>query len=378
MELIVLVKATASIDSKDHLFGIDLLRLFAVLLVVFDDLGAFSAARPEVGSPFAFPSVNVAARFGWVGVDIFFVISGFLIAISVRDESPFGFIKGRMARILPVLFMCSLISELALWTIGTPLRELLFSFFRSITLFPLGPYVDGTLWSLIVGTSFYFLIWVVLFARQVHNLEKVAAVLGIVSAIFLSIFVIALLKDGLQATNLFDVYERFIFKRLLLRPGVFLALGISLWLGYEYGFTKRRAFFCALWGIYGVIEIAIHAASENAKVVFTLAMTPVEAMILPVAVWVFAMVALIASVHFRAEISESLKSQKEVVKKLGLVAYPLYLNHYTLGAALVYRLISAHLARPLIFIIVFVVILSSSWLIMIGRSMRFRGGFVSF
>ncbi len=77
-------KRNALPSSKSHLFGLDLLRLFAAALVVFNHFGAFSEALPDVGAPFAFPSLNFMTRFGWVGVEIFFVISGFVIALSAR------------------------------------------------------------------------------------------------------------------------------------------------------------------------------------------------------------------------------------------------------------------------------------------------------
>ena len=95
--------------EKSHLFGLDLLRLLAAALVVLNHFGAFSSARPDVGKPFAFPILHFATGFGWVGVEIFFVISGFVIALSARGATPDGFIKRRALRIFPALWICSLV-----------------------------------------------------------------------------------------------------------------------------------------------------------------------------------------------------------------------------------------------------------------------------
>ena len=48
--------------------GLDLLRALAVLLVVCYHAGNFGLTLP-----------HEAQRFGWVGVDLFFVLSGYLI-----------------------------------------------------------------------------------------------------------------------------------------------------------------------------------------------------------------------------------------------------------------------------------------------------------
>src|SRR5579871_609337 len=252
----------STIDSKDHLFGLDMLRLLAACLVVFDHLGVFSAARPDVGIPFAFPYLNFFDRFGWVGVQIFFVISGFVIALSAKDETAVRFAKRRIVRLWPALFVCSVIGAFALWVVNTPIHEIVGSFARSITMFPAGPYVDGVIWSLIVEAVFYLLITLVLLIGQFHNLDRVATALGCLSAGFLSLFVLLLLFDpGVDRHTVFALFERFIFRFTLLRVGVFFSLGMTLWLSFEYGFTRTRMLLSAIWACFGIVEIAIHAAS---------------------------------------------------------------------------------------------------------------------
>ena len=49
--------------------GLDLLRALAIVLVVFYHAGIFGFALP-----------HDLQRFGWIGVDLFFVLSGYLIA----------------------------------------------------------------------------------------------------------------------------------------------------------------------------------------------------------------------------------------------------------------------------------------------------------
>jgi peptidoglycan/LPS O-acetylase OafA/YrhL len=353
------------LSGKGHLFGLDLLRLFAAALVVLNHFGAFSAAVPDVGKPFAFPFLNFMTRFGWVGVEIFFVISGFVIALSARGASPGGFLKRRALRIFPALWVCSLIALVALATTNGPLGELLVAFFHSITLSPRGPYVDGVVWSLIVEAVFYLLIWVVLLTKSFHQLDRVAAALGIVSVVFLSIFGLAVIfSDTPLAASVVSVFERFAFKILLLRYGVFFALGMTLWLGFEYGFTTNRKILGLVMAVFGVVEIAIQAVSEVTQAVIVSAIPPFEATIIPIMVWSAGIAVLIASVSYRAEIGDLLKPRSALVTKLGLLTFPLYLNHYTIGRIMVFNLMSTHLGRPAAFAISLGVVCGSSWLVM--------------
>jgi peptidoglycan/LPS O-acetylase OafA/YrhL len=362
---VVLKNANPLSRGKGHLFGLDLLRLSAAALVVLNHFGAFSEAVPDVGKPFAFPALNFMTMFGWVGVEIFFVISGFVIALSARGASPGGFLKRRALRIFPALWVCSLVSLVALATTDTPLGERLVSFIHSIILSPRGPYVDGVVWSLIVEAVFYLLIWFVLLSKSFHQLDRVAATLGIASAVFLSIFSLAVIfQDTPQAASIVSIFERFVFKVFLLRYGVFFALGMILWLGFEYGFTRSRIVLGAFAAIFGAVEIGIQAGSDSTQAVFASQIPLFEAIIVPILVWSVGMMALIASVFFRTQIGATLKPRSVLVTRLGLLTFPLYLNHYTLGRVVTYSLISAHLARPAALAISLSLVCGSSWLIM--------------
>ena len=87
-------------------------------------------------------------------------------------------------------------------------------------------------------------------------------------------------------------------------------------------------------------------------------------MFLPAMLWVAAVAALLLSILFKAEIGATINSR--FAKKLGLLTYALYLNHYTLGRVLVYKLISYHVARPLVLASVIVLIFGLSWLVIAG------------
>lgn len=81
--------------------GLDLLRALAITLVIFYHAGLFGFSLP-----------GRAERFGWIGVDLFFVLSGYLIAGQLlapiaRGEPPNlrRFFWRRALRILPVYLL---------------------------------------------------------------------------------------------------------------------------------------------------------------------------------------------------------------------------------------------------------------------------------
>ncbi|MGZ6469403.1 MAG: acyltransferase family protein, partial [Bdellovibrionota bacterium] len=83
--------------------GLDLLRTSAILLVL-----ALHASQLAPGRPWL---LGYVSAFGWAGVDIFFVLSGFLIAnqfFSGKKESSSSSVRGfyvkRWLRTLPLYF----------------------------------------------------------------------------------------------------------------------------------------------------------------------------------------------------------------------------------------------------------------------------------
>ena len=94
-----------AVDSRTHLPQLDGLRGLAILLVLICHFVSFEAKPGEiVGQAF-----NAVAAYGFLGVDLFFVLSGFLITGILYDtKETLHFFKyfyiRRVLRIFPLYY----------------------------------------------------------------------------------------------------------------------------------------------------------------------------------------------------------------------------------------------------------------------------------
>ena len=65
--------------AQDRVPALDLLRLFAALAVVVFHY-AYRGAAADGFTKVSLPALEPIAKYGWFGVELFFVISGFVIA----------------------------------------------------------------------------------------------------------------------------------------------------------------------------------------------------------------------------------------------------------------------------------------------------------
>lgn len=89
-----------------RLFELDLLRaISAMMVLMLHYLGSGSIERSRLqlltGSVLGFPDLAMPTRFGLLGVDYFFIISGVVIAWIAQGATLRSFAISRSARIVP-------------------------------------------------------------------------------------------------------------------------------------------------------------------------------------------------------------------------------------------------------------------------------------
>jgi len=194
------VKARVTHPEKAHNAALDGVRGIAILLVLLHHWGV----PLPTGSRLYGPMLMVAESC-WLGVDLFFVLSGFLITGILADTvgTP-GFLKNfyarRFLRIFPlyygVIAVLLLLTPVAHFVWGAMLPMLLLYLQNTGIAVPLDQYRLGyavnlnPYWSLAVEEQFY-LVWplLVFFLRDVKRLTQIALGLS-VAALLLRIVLV--------------------------------------------------------------------------------------------------------------------------------------------------------------------------------------------
>ena len=115
-----------SIPSGRHLSVVDGLRGVAILGVIcFHYL--YNAAPPGHANlyPFGY-ALNWLPifKYGFLGVNLFFVISGFVIAMTLeRCSGVLDFARRRFARLWPALLVCSILTYAVVSTVNSPFNQ---------------------------------------------------------------------------------------------------------------------------------------------------------------------------------------------------------------------------------------------------------------
>lgn len=134
---------------KSRVFALDLLRFAAAFAVVLYHF----TARPD-GS---FDALSTLTRFGYLGVPVFFMISGFVIAMSARGRSAYEFGVSRFARLYPALWV-GLLFTVAVSFLISGSHTGLDTILANATLlndYVGQPDIDGVYWTLHTELKFY-------------------------------------------------------------------------------------------------------------------------------------------------------------------------------------------------------------------------------
>jgi peptidoglycan/LPS O-acetylase OafA/YrhL len=339
--------------KSDYFAGLDLLRFAAAGLVIADHFGLYAWAYPSATGPVrdaAFGFLEPMSAIGSIGVEIFFLISGFVISASAVGSTPNDFALRRAIRVFPALWISGLVAGVAMLTTGAPLSSVAADYARYAVLSPVGPYIDGVVWTLIVEAFFYLLIYAVLWRGGTATFGRVAKVLGVLSALYLIVLVAAEATPGPPAAHVVAILDRFPFKVFLLRHGVLFAVGMLIWSGFDRGFTRAGKCWIAGLLVFCSVEICIDRPGLAANIV-------------SLGLWWASLGVLLLSVA-RSGWIKRYPQQVPLLRRLGRLSYPVYLNHYTLGLVVVPALAALGWSRPLVFVAALGVVLLVSSLIM--------------
>lgn len=310
--------------TRVHVTEIDLVRLFAALSVFLFHVSWQNPALPN------------SLPWGWVGVEIFFVVSGLVIGQSAFHSSASGFLESRFFRLVPTAVICALLAQ-AVFQV-TPAEAYTD---RGIWVFPEFQAFLGSLamvspvhaasayWTLPIEISFYAVIFLFLVAGRLGRLEGFFRLMVLLSAVYLHLLLASLflfpslgwLDFGFGLKNM-----------LLLRHMPFFVLGYLIYRRSALGrplsvFDTALAFFCVY---LSCLEIGIRAWQLVPDYYYITRFTPVATLAISVFLLALLFIHRTASGAWRF-IGEGRRAKQ--VRFAGLMTYPIYLLHEVIGGA---------------------------------------------
>jgi peptidoglycan/LPS O-acetylase OafA/YrhL len=280
-----------------------------------------------------FGGVQAASRFGYLGVNLFFMISGFVILWSSLHRSAGEFALSRIARLYPSFWLCVLMTTLVLNGTGAEHISLR-TFALNLTMVPgvLGvPYVDGVYWTLFAELKFYVLVFAVLFTGTMKHVER---------WLFLWLACSVLGASGVAPSWLTS---------LAMYPlGSYFISGCVLYLIRANGLSVPRAVAltvsCVLAARYAILQQPLFMANVTA-----------------VSSWTVACLVVAFHIAFVAiACAPQILPSSRWWSWLGGLTYPLYLLHNRIGKTLWAHLPVSWSARTSVVVVLAVVYLVSS------------------
>ncbi len=287
--------------SKVRIVTLDLLRFFAAISVVLYHY----TARPSSNS---FEDIAVVTQFGYLGVPLFFIISGYVISLSAHSRTAIEFAISRFVRLYPAYWAGIAVTLACVWLWG----DYDYSLSQILTnLTMLNDYlgqenIDGVYWTLQAELKFYACVFLLVALGLFDKFKIWLPIWLVISATFL-------------------LFKQPFFMGWFISPSYspFFIAGVCFYLIHKKG---PDLFNLAI--LAGSLVLSCIRAYDQAGG-FTLSQEAYVGWIAMVSVIVF-----YAFFYLLATDKLNLKSQPIFIK-LGALTYPLYLVHNVAGKTLI-------------------------------------------
>jgi peptidoglycan/LPS O-acetylase OafA/YrhL len=299
--------------SSDRLYDIDGLRLLAALCVVLFHYTFSGWAGGN--SPVVFAEESAWSKYGYLGVDLFFLISGFVVLMSAWGRSSRSFLVSRVVRLYPAYWVGVAVTTVVTLTLGQSLFQVsLPQVLANLTMFQSVPdiaNVDVVYWTLWVEMRFYFVIllftWI--------GMTKGRLMAGMWGWLGLTFAVEAGVLPGFADLIVQSEFSHY-----------FIA-GMALFMVYRFGLTAQLAVLvpvCLANAVFRAIGYA-DAVGERYGVSYS------PAVITAVVVGIFLIMTLVA-------LRATWRLARPWLVTAGALTYPLYLLHAHIGFVVFDRL----------------------------------------
>lgn len=299
--------SAAPATERQRVPALDAARFLAALAVLLYHYGYHGGVTGKYLDTYV-PALGRATLYGYLGVNAFFVISGFVIAWTARGATAARFVRGRWLRVYPTFVFAACATALVILVAGNPrfrvtLPQWLAHAFVDAR--RLGqPYLDGVYWSIVCELQFYAMVAIGL---ALPALRRHAA-----ACLWLWL--------GLSAANEFAWQQPRLSSWAMTGFAPLFVLGMCLFRRHA---GDRGRGNLAMGGVALALALAFELRHAGVRFgAFGTAWSPAA-----VAALLLAAIALIAfgtRWRFGARVEQALE-------RVGAITYPLYLLHATIG-----------------------------------------------
>lgn len=313
--------------NKTRVTILDGMRVIAILLVMFYHY-YYQFLNMHYTYEFEIPEIF---KYGYLGVELFFIISGFVITLTLTKTDSFTlFMKKRFIRLVPAMLICSIITFLFINTFDTlNLFENSKSFYNlliSNTFIYLAlinklfstdlAYIDGAYWSLWVEITFYIIAGLLFFISKKNVLRN------------FSILVF------------FGIVGHFVFISKIGENLVVPIIGEYLYHWFREFFRIFRFFEYGLWFLIGMVLKNVYDNKTNHKLLiyFSVLFIFQALLILNFYTISFSIITYILLILFiyKPEFISFLGGK--LISKIGIASYSIYLIHQNIGVLIINKL----------------------------------------
>ena len=290
---------------KERVNEIDLLRFFAVMAVLIFHY-AFRGHAADSLSSMPYPLLAEPAKYGYLGVELFFMISGFVILMTAASGDLRGFVVSRLVRLYPAFWACCTLTFVVIMVAGAPrfqatagqylLNMTMLSGFFGVAS------IDNAYWSLFVEIQFYAMVAIILLLGRIHQSQTLLAI-WLAACIALQFIPVGRLRMVLMADH-----------------AAFFVAGASFFLIRSRGVSPMRLTMVALSWLLGTWQ-AIQALAQMREHYHV----PMRADVVAAIILVFFILFLLLSTRRLNVIG------RRRWLLAGALTYPLYLLHQNIG-----------------------------------------------
>jgi len=290
---------------KRRLNELDLLRFLAAIAVVFFHYAFRGYAKGDM-STMPYPLLAEPAKYGYLGVELFFMISGFVILMTASSNNLRAFFISRVVRLCPAFWVCCTITFAITLAIGQPRYSA--DFYQYIINMAflselMGiPQIDGVYWSLFVEIQFYLMISILLAFKKIEKIETY-----LVFWLLISATAELLAFEKLRSILITDYAAYFI-------------AGATFYIIWAKGITKTRVFLLA-----GALALANYTAIVWAELLESKYATEYNPLIVCSVIGLFFITFILIATNKTGAIATYNWTA------LGALTYPLYLLHQMIG-----------------------------------------------